>query len=210
MLGLIEEESATGNILILVNLQDPLLIFLRTYGIIAQYTMLGTPEENGVTERRNCMLKDMVRCMMSNSKLPDFLWGEALKTVMYILNRVPSKFVPKTPFELWTGRKPSLNHFHVWGCPVEIRIYNPLECKLDPRATSGFFIGYPQASKGYRFYCPHNGTRIVEALNAKFLENDSGSCKCDHSQGKITKLELIIVPVSTVQENVVPVVSEAA
>ena len=37
---------------------------------------------------------------MSRSNLPEYLWGEAIKT--YILNRVPSKLVPKTPFELWT------------------------------------------------------------------------------------------------------------
>ncbi|RVW29067.1 Retrovirus-related Pol polyprotein from transposon TNT 1-94 [Vitis vinifera] len=76
-------------------------LFLREYGIIANYTMLGTPEQNGVAERRNRTLIDMVRSMMSNSTLPEFLWGEALKIAIHILNRVPSKAVPKTPYELW-------------------------------------------------------------------------------------------------------------
>jgi len=62
--------------------------------------MPGTPEQNGVAERHNRTLKDMVRSMMSNSNLPEYLWGEALKTALYILNRVPSKSIPKTPFEL--------------------------------------------------------------------------------------------------------------
>jgi len=75
----------------------------------------------------------------------------ALKTVMYLLNRVPSKAVQKTPFELWTGRKPSLRHLHVWGCQAEIRIYNPHEKKLDARTISGYFIGYPEKSKGLDF-----------------------------------------------------------
>ena len=56
----------------------------------------------------------MVRCMLSSSSLPEFLWGEALRTAAYILNQVPSKSVPKTPYELWSGKKPSLHHFHVW------------------------------------------------------------------------------------------------
>ncbi|KAL6315693.1 hypothetical protein AAG906_005785 [Vitis piasezkii] len=86
----------------------------------------------------------------------------ALKTTMYILNRVPSKAVPKTPFELWTGRKPSLRHIHIWGCPAEARIYNPHEKKLDSRTIFGYFIGYPDKSKGYRFYCPNHSVRIVE------------------------------------------------
>ena len=117
--------------------------FLQGCGIVPQYTMPGTPEQNGVSERRNQTLKDMVRSMMSRTNLPEYLWGEALKTAMYILNRVPSKAVSKTPFELWTGRKPSLAHFRVWGCPAEVRIYNPLEKKLDPKSTPDYFIGYP-------------------------------------------------------------------
>ena len=50
---------------------------------------------------------DMVRSMMSNSDLPLSLWSEALKTAVYILNRVPSKVVSKTLVELWHGWKPS-------------------------------------------------------------------------------------------------------
>ena len=95
----------------------------------------------------------------------------ALKTVMYLLNRIPSKSILKTPFELWTCRKPSLRHLHVWGCPAEVRIYNPHEKKLDSRTISDFFISYPEKSKGYRFYCPNHNTKIVETRNARFIEN---------------------------------------
>ena len=52
-----------------------------------------------------------------------------------------------------------------------MQIYNPHEKKLDLRTLSGFFIGYVETSKGYRFYCPSHSTRIVESRNAKFLEN---------------------------------------
>lgn len=91
----------------------PFARYLEECGIVPQYTMPGTPRQNGVSERRNRTLKDMVRSMINNSSLPNSLWGEALKTAVYILNRVPSKAVSKTPYELWTGKKPSLRHFHV-------------------------------------------------------------------------------------------------
>ena len=70
-----------------------------------------------------------------------------------------------------------LRHTGVWGCSFEVRIYNPQEKKLDPRTISGYFIGYAERSKGYRFYYPSHNTRIVESRNAKFLGNDliSGS-----------------------------------
>jgi transposase InsO family protein len=75
----------------------PFAKLLERHGICAQYTMPGTPQQNSVAERRNLTLMDMVRSMLSNSSLPISLWMEALKTVVYLLNRVPSKAVPKTP-----------------------------------------------------------------------------------------------------------------
>jgi hypothetical protein len=45
---------------------------------------------------------------------------EDLKITIYIPNRVPSKLLPKTPYELWTGRKPTLNYLHIWV--VELKL----------------------------------------------------------------------------------------
>jgi hypothetical protein len=139
--------------------------------------MSRTPQQNGLVERQNRTLMDMVKSMLSNSTLPLSLWMYALKTAVYLLNRVPSKAVPKTSFELWTRRSPSLRHLHVWGCPTEARVYNLHEKKLDLRTISGYFIGYPKKSKRFRFYYPNHSTRIVETGNARFIENDeiSGS-----------------------------------
>ena len=92
----------------------PFAKLLESKGICAQYTMPGTPQQNRVAERRNRTLMEMVRSMLSNCKLPMSLWIYALKTATYILNRVPSKAVPMTPFELFKGRKPSLR-IYVFG-----------------------------------------------------------------------------------------------
>ena len=80
--------------------------------------------------------------MLSNSTLPVSLWMEALKTAAHISNCVPSKSVPKTPYELWTGRKPRMNYMHVWGCAAEVKLFNPSLGKLDPKTESYYFIGY--------------------------------------------------------------------
>ena len=109
---------------------------------------------------------------MSNSTLPEFLWGEALKTTVHILNRVPSKVVPKTPYELWVGRKPTLNYLHVWGCLAEAKFFNPQIKKLDSKTISCNFIGYPERSKCFRFYCHGQGPKIVETRHVVFLENE--------------------------------------
>ncbi|GJU77988.1 retrovirus-related pol polyprotein from transposon TNT 1-94, partial [Tanacetum coccineum] len=103
--------------------------FLESHGICAQYTMLDTPQQNGVVERQNRTLMEMVRSMISKYSLPKNLWIYALRTAVYLLNRVPSKSVPKTHFDLWTRRKPSMRHLHVWGCSAEARVYNLQERK---------------------------------------------------------------------------------
>ena len=82
---------------------------LKSRGIVPQLTPPGTLQRNGVSERRNRTLLDMVRSMMSKSDLPLSFWGYALETAAFTLNRVPSKSVDKTPHEMWTGKSPSLS-----------------------------------------------------------------------------------------------------
>ena len=71
-------------------------------------TAPGTPQQNGVVERRNRTL-----LMLSYLTLPISFWGYALNTAMYLLNLVPLKSVLKIPIELWIGRKPSMRHLHI-------------------------------------------------------------------------------------------------
>jgi hypothetical protein len=78
----------------------PFVRFLHENGIVAQYSMPDDPQQNRVAERRNHTLMDMVRSMIRYSTLPISLWMDVLKPVVHILNRVPSKSVPKTPYEL--------------------------------------------------------------------------------------------------------------
>ena len=94
--------------------------FLKEHGILSQFSALRTPQQNGVPKRRNRTLLDMVRLMMSLSTLPLSFWGYALETAAYILNMVSSKLVPKTPMEMWTGRKLILSHICIWGCPAYV------------------------------------------------------------------------------------------
>ena len=102
--------------------------------------------------------------------MPKSLWGEAVKTTIYILNRVPSKAIAKTPYEIWTSKKPNIRHLHVWGCSAEARPYKPNEKTLDSKTVSCYFVGYPERSRGFKFYDPP--TRFFfETGNAKFIED---------------------------------------
>ena len=114
-------------------------------------------------------LLGMVRSMLSYSTLPVSFWGLALETATYLLNLVPSKAVPKPPSELWTGKKPSLNHLHIWGCPAHVRKGKP--DKMESRSEVCIFVGYPKGTRGGLFYYPQE-QKVIVSTNAIFLEED--------------------------------------
>jgi transposase InsO family protein len=186
----------------------PFARFLQENGIVAQYSTPGEPQQNGVAERRNRTLMDMVRSMLSYSTLPVNLWMEVLKTAIHILNKVPSKSVPTTPYERWTGREPSLRYMHIWGCPTEAKVFNPNIGKLDPKTMSCHFIGYTEKSKGYRFYCPNRHTKFVETRHAVFLENEVIRESMAPRKIDLEKKQ-VYVPTPTIQEPLfmLPVIS---
>ena len=90
-------------------------LHLKQCRIVSQITPPGTPERNGVSERCNHTLLDMVRSMMSLTELTLSFWGYALETATFTLNRAPSKSIETTSYELWFGKKPKLLFLKVWG-----------------------------------------------------------------------------------------------
>ena len=108
--------------------------------MVPQLTPPGTPQTNGVSERRNRTLLNMVRSMMSQSDLPLSFWGYALETTAFTLNRVPSKSVDKTPYEIWTGKTPSLSFLKIWGCEAFVKRLQ--SDKLAPKSDKCIFVGY--------------------------------------------------------------------
>ncbi|KAK9008737.1 hypothetical protein V6N11_075620 [Hibiscus sabdariffa] len=136
----------------------------------------GTPRWNGVSERRNRTLLDMVRSMMSHTDLPTSFWGYALETIAFTLNRVPSKPVQKTPHEMWTGKSSNMSFMRIWGCKAYVK--HQMSTKLEPKSQKCTFVGYPKETKGYYFY---NENKVFVARTAVFLEKEfltnSGKCR---------------------------------
>ena len=112
---------------------------------------------------------EMVRSMMSYSTLPVSFWGYALKIAMHILNLIPSKSIPNTLMELWSGRKPSMRYLHIWGCSAHVlkRKFDKLEAKTEVC----MFLGYSKETKCYLFY-NHKDNKVFVSTHAKFLEDD--------------------------------------
>ncbi|KAK1423646.1 hypothetical protein QVD17_18952 [Tagetes erecta] len=91
--------------------------YCRKEGIKRQLTAPYTPQQNGVVERRNRTVLGMTRSLLKTMKLPESLWGEAVRHSIYLLNRIATKGVKNmTPYEAWKGNKPTLDHLKVFGC----------------------------------------------------------------------------------------------
>ena len=112
---------------------------------------------------------DMVRCMMIFTDLPMSFWGYALETATHTLNRVPSKSVDKTPYELWNGRKPILSYLRVWGCEAYVK--KLASNKLASKSEKCIFVGYPKETMGYYFYHPVEH-KVFISRSGVFLEKE--------------------------------------
>ena len=91
--------------------------FCEDAGIEHQLTAPYTPQQNGVVERKNRTLMEMARSLLCDKGLPKKFWAEAVNTVVFLLNRLPTKALQKkTPFEAWYGYKPKLLNLKIFGC----------------------------------------------------------------------------------------------
>ena len=82
-------------------------------GIVHQ-TVTYSPQQNGVSERKNRTIMEMTRCLLFEKKMPKYFWAKAINTAVNLLNRLPTKAVKnKTPFEAWYGVKPVVEHLKV-------------------------------------------------------------------------------------------------
>ena len=91
--------------------------FCEDEGVERQLTIAYTPQQNGVVERKNQTIMEMAKAMLYEKGLPKFFWTKVVNTTVYLLNRCPTKaLLNKTLIEAWSGRKPSVRHFKVFGC----------------------------------------------------------------------------------------------
>ncbi|GBL76200.1 Retrovirus-related Pol polyprotein from transposon TNT 1-94 [Araneus ventricosus] len=108
--------------------------FLEQQGINHEKTNPYTPEQNGVAERYNLTALDGVKTLLKSSGVAQKFWGEALLCFTYTWNRVCHKDGNKTPFEKYSGKKPSVSHLKPFGCLEYVGVPKQLRKRLDMRA----------------------------------------------------------------------------
>ncbi|KAL8118663.1 hypothetical protein AgCh_016254 [Apium graveolens] len=116
--------------------------FFKEHGIKQEFSAPGTPQQNGVVERKNKTLIEAARTMLDEAKLPTYFWAEAVLTACFTQNATLINKHGKTPYEMVKKKKPNMKYFHVFGCKCFILKTHPEQLsKFDLKADEGIFVG---------------------------------------------------------------------
>ena len=146
---------------------------LDKHGTQRQLTVTETPQQNGVAERMNRTLMDLVRSMLHAKKVPKQFWAEALATAVYVRNRVTSRAIEKntTPHHVWHDDAPEVSHLRVFGCRCWYKVPSSKVKKLDARAREALFLGYAESSKAYNVW-DDDLSKVIISRDVTFDESN--------------------------------------
>ena len=117
-------------------------------------------EQNHYAERTWQTVNNIADRIMVHARLPPTFKYFAVLYAICIFNVTPVKYLrgpkgnPITPFEYFHSKKPLIQHYRVFGCPVVFRKWTipapdgtSRENKTSQRGVRGIFIGFPPTSK---------------------------------------------------------------
>lgn len=91
--------------------------FFDEYGISHIFSCLGTPQQNGVIDRKNITLQEMDKTMITKTNVTKHLWEEVVNADCYIQNKIFIRpIMGKTPYKLWKNKKPNVVYFLPFVC----------------------------------------------------------------------------------------------
>lgn len=174
-------------------INEELKHFLEERGIVHDTSVAYTPEQNGLIEREIRTVVESARTMLNDAKLPESLWCEAVNTAIYVLNRtINSKDRVRTPYELWFGRRPSLDNIRKFGQRAIVRGNQGNKDKWSEKGIQRIFVGYTDTFNTFKFY-DADINQVYTSCDAVFLKDttsktikESGTQDQSFSTNKVT------------------------
>ena len=93
------------------------------------------------------------RAMLHDQGLPLHLWAEACNTTVYVQNHSPHRILEsKTPEEAYSGKRPDVGHFSIFGSSIYFHVIKDAQKKLEPITKLGIFVGCIDTPHNYQVY----------------------------------------------------------
>jgi hypothetical protein len=144
--------------------------FLKLFSIHHQYTTPYTPQQNGVAERFNKTIMEVVQTMLYDMEMAREFWGEGVMMAIYTRNWSPSCSIDNvTPYSLYKLHTLDISHLRVFGSTAYALVLSPCT-KLEPKMRTCLLLGYDKHSKGYKLV-DVNTMDIVRSRNVTFIED---------------------------------------
>ena len=138
---------------------------LKEKGIVRQLTAPYTPQQNGVSARKNRTIVESARCMLHYPGLFYKFWAEAVSNAVCVLNATSTTSLNgKVPFEVFYGKKPSVSHYHKYSCDCSAFISKEKRTKWAPKSCKCYFLGYSSQTKGYKLFEPKTGKLLLAEM----------------------------------------------
>lgn len=113
-----------------------LTIYEQSWHYASETSCVGTPQQNGIAERKNRDLLNKTRTLLFQMNVPKKFWSQGILTATHLINRLPSRVLHmKSPFEIMKGRKSELSYLIIFGCVCYVHIQAIHRDKLDARAS---------------------------------------------------------------------------
>jgi transposase InsO family protein len=149
--------------------------FFAQHGIRRENTVKASPQQNGVAERLNRTLEELLVAMLNRARLPARFWGEGLNYLRHVIVHSPSSSIPAgtTPYEMVHKRKPDYSPLRVFGCRAWAHIQRKERKSLQDHAKPCVFLGCPEDFKGWKLWDPSaNGGRSGIILSRNVVWNE--------------------------------------
>jgi len=169
------------------NVATKTLLDQEGYGINFEFTSKGTPQHNGIVERRFATLYGRIRSMLHGCGCPEKLkyklWAECANTSGDLFNIQTHQADHKSPYEAFYGTLPpfarNLRTFGQLGVVLSSSI-SQFKAKLKSRGVVRYFVGYAKnhAHDVYRMYNKHTG-RVSVTRDIRWLDKQIGDDRDD-------------------------------
>ncbi|KAA0048162.1 ty1-copia retrotransposon protein [Cucumis melo var. makuwa] len=163
--------------------------FCESNDIIHEFIAPYSPQQNGIAERKNRTLKEMMNVMLLSSDLSDNMWGKAALSSCFVLNKIPRKRLDKTPYELWKGHAPNLSYLKVWDAWLRFMCLN--DKTINESRDAEFFehvfplkesLSIPSLSK--RMHDPENPSIVSETPVSETVNTSNLRCELELRRSK--------------------------